>query len=83
MPDDSFQPEKPHGTAKGSGGWGATLWTAAISAVLVFMLVALGLPLVLAVEGAGWGLALGAGALTFVVILGIGYFRGSSDEVEA
>ncbi len=73
----SFQPDKPHSAARGSGSRGATLWTAGISAVLVFMLVALGMPFVLAFEEISWGIALGAAVLTFLVVLGIGFARRS------
>ena len=75
---DHFQPENPHPDTKGSGGSRTTIFvTAAAAAVMVIMLLAIAAPRVLGEGGARWLLTLGAGVLTFVVVVGIGFMRSS------
>ena len=71
----SFQPEKPHDPSKHTSGRGAVIVTALVVALLVVMLLALALPVVLQTETLGWTAMIGAGVITFLLVLGVGLYR--------
>lgn len=72
---DYFQPDEPHADAKEPAGWGAILVVAVVSALLVVMILAILAPRLVEDYSQSWVVTLGAGALTLVVILGIGLVR--------
>jgi hypothetical protein len=72
----SFQPEKPYADSKGTGAARSTpIVTALISAVLVIMLFALGLPR-FSDGDTNWLVTFGAGAVVFLLVLVLGQIKG-------
>lgn len=76
---NSFQPG-PSPPAKGSGAVAPVFWLALVSALMVIMLVAVAAPRAFSDYAAGWVVTLGAGALTFAVILIAGFARRSAPK---
>lgn len=71
----SFQPEKPGGEVRHPAGAASVVWPAVLGGLLVFMLFALAVPRLTGSDEANWALALGAGVLTLLVVLGVGLLR--------
>lgn len=72
---DYFQPDEPHAEAKEPAGWGAIILVSAVSALLVVMILAILAPRLVEDYSQSWAVTFGAGALTFVIILAIGFIR--------
>lgn len=70
-----FQPDEPHGEAKEPAGWGAIFVVAVVSALLVVMILAILAPRLVEDYAHSWPLTFGAGALTLIIILAIGFIR--------
>ncbi len=77
----SFQPETPHGTAQKSTGASTLIWTGVISSLLVIMLFALGLPHLLVGYEGSWAITLGAGLITFLLVMAVGFFKQKNTTV--
>ncbi len=73
----SFQPDKPYEKSTGSSGLSSILVTGLLAALAVVMLFALAVPRFFMDGETNWLLTLGAGALTFIIILAIGMLRKS------
>jgi hypothetical protein len=74
----SFQPEKPHSPAKSGHGQGTLYIVAAMVALTVTLIGAFIVPRLFGEAPLlRWLAALGGGALTFAVVVGIGWSRRS------
>lgn len=78
----SFQPDDQHPKARTSTSSTSIVVTAVISALMVVMLFALAMPRLSGSEGVSWLVTLGAGALTLVLVLAIGFMRRSKGRTE-
>ncbi len=82
--ESSFQPEKPYESARRSTGRSSYVVLAVVSALLVMMLVALGLPQLTGESGTNWLLTIVAGVAVFLGILAYGAMkqRGNQERAE-
>ncbi len=71
----SFQPEDPHPDARTPASPLAIITIAVVSALLVVMILALLAPRILTDYTNSWTITFGAGVLTLVVVLAIGFVR--------
>lgn len=71
----SFQPENPHADARTPASPLAIVTIAVVSALLVVMILALLAPRILTDYTNSWTITFGAGVLTLVAVLAIGFVR--------
>lgn len=76
----SFQPEDPHSKARTTTSGTSIVVTAVIGALMVVMLFAVVAPRLFG--EVGWPITIGAGILTLLIVLAVGFMRRSGGRAE-
>lgn len=78
---EGFQPEKPYPHDQRGSQRLTSFWVALLSALGVTMILAILAPRFFVQESqTGWMMALGAGALVFIVVFAIGRVKGAKSD---